>query len=114
MSRQPGFAFTLQDASTTLLGMTKRFQVLMDDDQFRTIQRLAKKEGLTTAEWVRRRLREGSASTPDTAAKLAAIDAAFRHSAPAPDIDQMVDEIEDGYHAPPDAPDEIPGIRRRT
>jgi hypothetical protein len=83
--------------------MTKRLQVLMDDDELRTIQRLARKERITTAEWVRRRLREGSASTPDTAAKLAAIHAAYRHSAPAPDIDQMLDEIERGYLSPTDA-----------
>jgi hypothetical protein len=77
--------------------MTKRLQVLMDDDELRAIQRLARKERVTTAEWVRRRLREGSAMRPDTATKLAAIHAAYRHNAPAPDIDQMLDEIERGY-----------------
>ena len=77
--------------------MTKRLQVLMDDDELRAIQRLARKDRITTAEWVRRRLREGSARTPDTTAKLAAIHAAYRHGAPAPDIDQMLDEIERGY-----------------
>lgn len=79
--------------------MTKRLQVLMDDDDLKTIQRLARKERLTTAEWVRRRLREGSSATPDTATKLAAIHAAYRHSAPAPEIDQMLEEIERGYGA---------------
>jgi len=77
--------------------MTKRLQVLMDDDELKAIQRLARKDRITTAEWVRRRLREGSAATRDTASKLAAIHAAYRHSAPAPDIDQMLDEIERGY-----------------
>jgi hypothetical protein len=79
--------------------MTKRLQVLLDDAELRTIQRLARRDKLTTAEWVRRRLREGAASSrSDTASKLAAIHAAYRHTvAPAPDIDQMLAEIEQGY-----------------
>jgi hypothetical protein len=81
--------------------MTKRLQVLLDDAELRTIQRLARRDKLTTAEWVRRRLREGAAarSRPDTGSRLAAIHAAYRRSpvGPAPDIDQMLDEIERGY-----------------
>lgn len=80
--------------------MTKRLQVLLDDSELRTIQRLARREKLTTAEWVRRRLREGAASSRgDTASKLAAIHAAYRHTSdvPEPDIEQMLDEIELGY-----------------
>lgn len=79
--------------------MTKRLQVLLDEDELRLIQRLARRERLTTAEWVRQRLREGAASAgpADTAAKLAAIHAAYRLEAPAPPIDQMLDEIERGY-----------------
>ena len=79
--------------------MTKRLQVLLDDVELRTIQRLARREKLTTAEWVRRRLREGAASSRgDTASKLAAIHAAYRHNVgPSPDIDQMLAEIEQGY-----------------
>ena len=85
--------------------MTKRLQVLLDDAELRTIQRIAKRDRLTTAEWVRRRLREGAAASaqPDTAARLAAIHAAYRHesASPAPEIDQMLDEIELGYRADP-------------
>jgi hypothetical protein len=81
--------------------MTKRLQVLLDDAELRTIQRLARRDKVTTAEWVRRRLREGAAasSRPDTASRLAAIHAAYRREsgAPSPDIDQMLDEIERGY-----------------
>ena len=49
--------------------MTKRLQVLLDDAELRTIQRLARRDKLSTAEWVRRRLREGAAAgaRPDTA-----------------------------------------------
>jgi hypothetical protein len=80
--------------------VTKRLQVLLDDTELRTIQRLARREKLTTAEWVRRRLREGAdSSRSDTASKLAAIHAAYRHTPAVPevDIDQMLDEIERGY-----------------
>jgi hypothetical protein len=75
-------------------------QVLLDDKELRTIQRLARRDKLTTAEWVRRRLREGAASSRgDIASKLAAIHAAYRQTSgtPEPDIDQMLDEIEQGY-----------------
>jgi hypothetical protein len=81
--------------------MTKRLQVLLDDADLRTIQRLARRDKLTTAEWVRRRLRECAAASarPNTATRLAAIHAAHRHTstAPAPEIDQMLDEIDRGY-----------------
>jgi len=81
--------------------MTKRLQVLLDDDELRDIQRMAKRDRLTTAEWVRQRLREARDrhARPDVARKLAAIHRAYQHQppAPAPDIDQMLEEIERGY-----------------
>jgi hypothetical protein len=81
--------------------VTKRLQVLLDDTELRTIQRLARRDKVTTAEWVRRRLREGAAAStrPDTASRLAAIHAAYRNGSdtPEPDIDQMLEEIERGY-----------------
>ena len=49
---------THRHESPSVIGMTKRLQVLMDDDELRSIQRLARKERMTTAEWVRQRLRE--------------------------------------------------------
>ena len=86
--------------------MTKRLQVLLDDAELSTVQRLAKRDRLSTAEWVRRRLREGAAAgdRKDTASKLAAIHAAYRHESPAPDIGQMLDEIERGYATDPSNP----------
>ena len=78
--------------------MTKRLQVLVGDDELRTIQRLARTERVTTAEWVRRRLREALEERHlDTEHKLAVIRAATRYRAPAPDIEQMNAEIEQGY-----------------
>ncbi len=81
--------------------MTKRLQVLMDDAELRSIQRLAKRERMTTAEWVRQRLREAREhrAKPDVGRKLEAIHSAyqFRPPAPAPDIEVMLAEIERGY-----------------
>jgi hypothetical protein len=81
--------------------MTKRLQVLMDEDELRSIQRLARKERVTTAEWVRQRLREAQKQQekPDITRKLDAIRRAYLYQpkAPAPDIDQMNAEIEQGY-----------------
>jgi hypothetical protein len=77
----------------------KRLQVLMDDEELRQIQRSARCERLTTAEWVRQRLREARErqARPDIAAKLAAVQVAYRHHGPTADIDQMLTEIERGY-----------------
>ena len=70
----------------------------MDDEELRAIQRSARRERVTTAEWVRRRLREARErqARPDTATKLAAVQAAYRHQGPTGDIDQMLAEIERG------------------
>jgi hypothetical protein len=79
-------------------------QVLLDEVEFRTIERLAQRDGLTTSEWARRRLREAATGEPrDTASKLAAIRSAYLHQAPAPDIELMLDEIGRGYASSPDA-----------
>jgi len=79
--------------------MTKRLQVLLDDDELRDIQRIAKRERMTTAEWVRQRLREARTmqDRPSVESKLAAIRTASAYRFPAPDIEQMLDEIEQGY-----------------
>ena len=81
------------------MDMTKRLQVLMDDDELQQIQRLARRDLVTTAEWVRQRLREAQEqrARPDIASKLAAIQKASTYRAPVPDIEQMLAEIERGY-----------------
>jgi len=81
--------------------VTKRLQVLLDDAELREIQRVARSQRVTVAEWVRQSLRAARRSVPrsDGARKLATIRAAANHSFPAPDIDQMLDEIGRGYGA---------------
>lgn len=83
--------------------MTKRLQVLFEDDELRDIQRLARSRRMTTAEWVRtslRAAREAEAGA-DVGQKLAAIRAAAGHDFPTADIDGMLAEIERGYGGDP-------------
>jgi hypothetical protein len=79
--------------------MTRRLQVLLDDEEMRDIQATARRHKMTTAEWVRGALRAARlrASPSDSQAKLAAIRAAARLRYPAPPIDDMLAEIERGY-----------------
>jgi hypothetical protein len=79
--------------------MSKRLQVVLDDGELRRYEECAEAEGLTLSAWVRRALRaaEREMSTADPGRKLAAIRAAHEYEFPAPDIAEMLDEIERGY-----------------
>lgn len=79
--------------------MSRRLQVLLDDAELREIQRLARAQRLTVAEWVRQALRAARRRQPsgDVQKKLAAIRAAARHEFPTADIEQMLAEIARGY-----------------
>jgi len=79
--------------------MAKRLQVILQDPQYREIQRAARARRMSIAEWVRQALdlarrREPSESLDK---KLAAIRAAAKHEFPVGDIDRMLAEIEQGY-----------------
>lgn len=82
--------------------MTKRLQVLLDDDELREYQQVAKRHRMTLAQWVREALRAAGRAEPrhDTAVKLRTIREAARGSAPTADIEQMLSEIEQGYLGP--------------
>jgi hypothetical protein len=79
--------------------MSKRLQVVMTEAELRGFERAARARGLTLSEWARVAMRNARdaepARSPDK--KLAAIRAAARHHFPAPDIGQMLAEIELGY-----------------
>jgi hypothetical protein len=83
--------------------MSKRLQVLLEDGEYRELQRIARGRALTLSEWARQTLREASwrAPTGQAERKLATIRAAARHSFPTADIDQMLREIEAGYGSAP-------------
>ncbi|PYS40404.1 MAG: antitoxin [Acidobacteria bacterium] len=79
--------------------MSKRLQVILDDEELRDIQRMARMKHMTVAEWVRQVLRAArrGESTGDPSRKLQAIQAAARHSFPSGDIESMLEQIEAGY-----------------
>jgi hypothetical protein len=79
--------------------MSKRLQVLLEEREFREIQRIARQRRMTVAEWVRQALRAASRQEPlgDAGKKLAVVRAAARHAFPSGDIDQMLADIEGGY-----------------
>ncbi len=78
--------------------MTKRLQVLFDDDEYRDLQRTAREDRMTVAEWVRQALRTARFDRRRAAeAKLHAVAEAARHEFPTADIEDMLGEIEEGY-----------------
>ena len=79
--------------------MSKRLQVIMDDAEFREIQRIARRQRLTVAEWVRQALRTARRHEPggDATRKLEAVRAAVRHSFPTAGVEEMLADIQRGY-----------------
>jgi hypothetical protein len=83
--------------------MSKRLQVLLDETEYRELQRAARLQRVTVSEWVRQALRALLRSTPSRAPdrKLRIVREAVRHRYPAPPLDQMLREIEAGYQDQP-------------
>jgi hypothetical protein len=83
--------------------MAKRLQVIVQDPEYREIQRMARSRHMSIAEWVRQALAHARRREPlgDVEKKLAAIRAAARHEFPAGDIGSMLEEIERGYSSGP-------------
>lgn len=83
--------------------MSKRLQVVVDDAELQRFQRVAARSGVTLAEWVRQVLRraEQASAVGDPDRQLSAIRRAATYDFPAPEIDQMLAEIEQGYSAGP-------------
>ncbi len=83
--------------------MAKRLQVILQDPEYREIQRMARSRQLSIAEWVRQALALARQREPvgDTGKKLAVIRAAAQHEFPVSTIDQMLADIEKGYGTGP-------------
>ncbi len=79
--------------------MAKRLQVILQDPEYREIQRAARLRQMSIAEWVRQALAHARRREPigDVEKKLAAIRAAARYESPTADIETMLAEIEQGY-----------------
>jgi len=79
--------------------MAKRLQVILQDPEYREIQRVARSRHMSIAEWVRQALAIARRREPveDLDKKIEAIRAAAKYQFPVGDIGQMLDEIERGY-----------------
>lgn len=82
--------------------MAKRLQVLLADAEWRALQRAARAERTTVAQWVRQAIRQArlQTSSKDVDRKLAAIRTGAGHAFPTANVDQMNAEIERGYLGP--------------
>lgn len=82
--------------------MTKRLQVLLDDDEMAGVRRAARRQGQSVAQWVRAAIRDARAADGRRSAadKLRALHEATRHDLPTGSIDEMLAEIERGYTRP--------------
>ncbi len=79
--------------------MSKRLQVLLEEEELREVQRAARLARVSVAEWVRSALRAGRDAAPSSAPerKLAVVRAAARHAFPTGEVGAMLAEIESGY-----------------
>ena len=78
--------------------MTKRLQVILQDPEYREIQRIAKARRMSIAEWVRQALSAARRYEPlgDTSKKLDVIREAALQEFPTADIEEMLAQIERG------------------
>jgi hypothetical protein len=79
--------------------VAKRLQVILQDPEYREIQKIARGRRMSLAEWVRQALDLARRREPLGGAgkKLEVIRAAAQHDYPTSDIDSMLAEIEKGY-----------------
>jgi hypothetical protein len=79
--------------------MPKRLQVILQDPEYREIQRVARSRHMSIAEWVRQALQSARRveAIGSISQKLEAVRSAAQHEFPTGEIDQMLAEIEAGY-----------------
>jgi len=79
--------------------MAKRLQVILQDREYREVQRAARSRSMSIAEWVRQALELACRREPvgEAGKKLEVIRAAARCEYPTAGIDRMLAEIEHGY-----------------
>ena len=79
--------------------MAKRLQLILQDPEYREIQRAARSRHMSIAEWVRQALNLARRQEPleSLDKKLDAIRVAAKHDFPVGDIEEMLADIERGY-----------------
>lgn len=82
--------------------MTKRLQVLLEDEEMAEVRLAARRHGQSVAQWVRAAIRDARAGDGrrPAADKLRALHDATRHDLPTGSIEEMLVEIERGYTGP--------------
>ena len=75
--------------------MSKRLQVILQDLEYRKIQRVARSRHMSLAEWVRQALDSARRQEPtgSLGKKLEVVRRAAEHDYPAAGIDKMLEEI---------------------
>lgn len=83
--------------------MAKRLQVILQDPDYREIQRAARSRRMSIAQWVREALTRARRQEPsgDIEKKIAAVRTAAQFESPTSDIETMLAEIERGYLSGP-------------
>lgn len=74
-------------------------QLLLDESEYRRIERCARQRQMSVAEWMRQqaiRCAQADAPTATAEAKLQAIQSAAAHNFPTGDIGELLAEIEGG------------------
>jgi hypothetical protein len=79
--------------------MAKRLQVIVQDPEYREIQKMARSRHMSIAEWVRQALALARRREPmrEVGKKLEVVRAAVKHNGPTGDIEAMLAEIERAY-----------------
>ena len=100
-------AFTLRQLRVYVIlkDMSKRLQVVLDEEEYREIRAVARRARLSVSEWVRQALRAARRQVPsrDAGRKLEAVRAAVAYEFPTADMDEILREIEAGYGTDADA-----------
>ena len=78
--------------------MSKRLQVVLDEEELAEIQTVARARHSTVAEWVRQALRAARREQPiyDVATKIQVVREAARHNHPTGDVDEILGDIARG------------------
>lgn len=79
--------------------MSTRLQVVVDAAEMAEIRGAAARQGMTVSQWVRQAVRatRSNDSAIDPARKFEMISRAAEHTLPTGDVEQMLQEIEQGY-----------------
>ncbi len=82
--------------------MSRRLQVLLEEDELDEYREAARRRGVPVSEWVREVLRTAYRDEPrgDLESRLRTVRTAARHEFPTADVDEMLAEIEQGFGDP--------------